>query len=49
MEIGRRKPTDTPNNDLLAFLMPLQRGTRPDTELSPNESGNRDLTLCRET
>jgi hypothetical protein len=46
VHIGRREPADTPNDDLLAFLVPLQRGARANAELPPNGYGNRDLTLC---
>ena len=49
MEIGGCEPTDTPNDDLLAFLVPLQRGARANAELPPNGCGNRDLTLCGDT
>ena len=49
MEIGGREPTDTPNDDLLAFLMPFQRGARANAELPANGGRNRDLPLGGET
>ena len=49
MQIGGGKPSNTPDYDPLAFLMPLQRGTRANTELPPNRRRNRDLPLCSQT
>jgi hypothetical protein len=45
VDIGRREPTDTPNDDSLVLFIPLQRGPRANPELPPNGRGNRDLAL----
>jgi hypothetical protein len=47
-KIGGRKQTDTSNNDLLALLVPLERGTGADAELPPDSGGNRNLALRRQ-
>ena len=49
MQIGGGEPTNTPDYDALALFMPLQRGTRANTELPPNGRRNRDLPLCSQT
>jgi hypothetical protein len=45
VQIGRREPTNPPNYDVLAFLMPLEGGTWTDAKLPSNSSRNRDLAL----
>ena len=40
VEIGGREPTDPPNYDLFAFLLPLERGARANPKLPPNGGGN---------
>jgi hypothetical protein len=40
IKICRRKSTDTSNNDPLAFLMPLERGTKTDAEPPPDSNKN---------
>jgi hypothetical protein len=45
VQIGRREPTNPPNYDLLAFLMPLEGGTWTDAKLPSNGGRNRDLAL----
>jgi len=45
VHFGRREPTNPPNYDLLAFLMPLEGGTGTDAKLPSNSGWNRDLAL----
>ena len=45
MDVFGRVATRTPDNDLITFLLPLENGTRTDSELPANLSRNGDLSL----
>jgi hypothetical protein len=49
VQIRRREPADTPNDDLLAFLVPLERRAWTDAESPPNDRRNRNPTVRSES
>jgi hypothetical protein len=49
VEIRGREPSDAPDDDPVALLVPFQRGAWADAEFSPDRRWNRYLALSGET